>query len=220
MARPSSNDVYEMLRQRILQGEFRTGHHLVEAEVAADLGTSRTPVREAVRRMAAEGLVDYVPNRGARVIGWSKTEIAESYELRAELEGFGARLAAARVSAGLLERLNAVTDAMEEVARCAPADPEFTRLGALNNQFHSEIVRSAGNTQLASTLATLLHLQMVQQTFSVYSSAQLQRSIAHHREIIEALTASDGAWAEAVMRSHILAGRSIAITRLGEPDES
>lgn len=211
MTRLTANDVYEVLRQRIMHGEFPAGHHLVESDLAAELGTSRTPVREAVRRIAAEGLVDLAPNRGARIIGWSRVEIAESYALRAELEGYGARLAAARISPESLDRLRSITDEMEDLALRDHDDPEFARIGTLNNEFHSKVVRASGSMQLASTLATQMHLQMVQQTFYVYSSQQLSRSIAHHREITEALAAGDGAWAEAIMRAHILAGRSIAI---------
>src|SRR5215203_6092246 len=98
MAR-AAEAAYGIIREGILSGELARGQRLREEELALRAGVSRTPVREALRRLDAEGLVDFTPNRGARVTAWSERELEDVYEARALLESYGARLAATRVTA-------------------------------------------------------------------------------------------------------------------------
>src|SRR5258708_39086223 len=99
IARKRENEerVLDSLRDRILSGAYAVGFHLRESQVAAELGVSRTPIREALQRLAVEGLIDLYPNRGARVAGWSEQELEEIFGLRILLESYGARLAAPRI---------------------------------------------------------------------------------------------------------------------------
>jgi DNA-binding GntR family transcriptional regulator len=198
---------YEAIRNRILDGTFAVDDHLVEADLAAQLEVSRTPVREALRRLASEGLVTFQPNRGTRVAGWSEVELAEIFELRALLESYGARLAAGRVTDDDLAQMRELAQEMEDLVAARPGPADFHRIALANNAFHLAVLRTAGNDRLVAILSSLVHVPLVQRTFARYSPAALQRSLAHHRECIEALTQRDGLWAESVMRAHILAAR-------------
>lgn len=183
--------------------------HLVEVELAAKFEVSRTPVREALRRLSSEGLVTFQPNRGARVAGWSETELAEIFELRALLESYGARLAATRITNQEIERLNELAADMEALVAADLGRTDFRKVALANNEFHHAVLKAAGNERLVAVLSSLVHVPLVQRTFAYYSPEALQRSLAHHRECVEALEARDGLWAESVMRAHILAARQV-----------
>jgi DNA-binding GntR family transcriptional regulator len=198
---------YEAIRDRILDGTYSVDDHLVEADLASQLDVSRTPVREALRRLASEGLVTFQPNRGTRVAGWTEVELAEVFELRALLESYGARLAAFRVTDEGLDELRELAQRMEDIVANANGQADFRQIALANNEFHMGVLRAAGNERLVAILASLVHVPLVQRTFARYSPEALQRSLVHHREIVEALQIRDGLWAESVMRAHILAAR-------------
>lgn len=216
----AADRAYDALRAGILDGRYGFGDRLGEIEVAAELGLSRTPVREALRRLGSEGLVEVLPNRGARVRTWTAQDLEETYELRAVLEGLGARRAAGRVPAETIDELAALADEMVGVDPSLGHRPpgDFADLAALNARFHALIVGAAGSDRLAATLAGLVQLPLVMRTYRRYTDAALARSHAHHHEIVDALRAGDGAWAESVMRSHVLAARAVLLRSLREDD--
>lgn len=204
---------YTTLRSGILAGRYPPGERLGEIEVAAEIGMSRTPVREALRRLDSEGLVEVLPNRGARVRTWTVDDLEQTYELRAVLEGLGARRAATRITADQLAELDRLAG---EMVRCDPSlghrpAGDFDDLAALNGRFHAVIVTASGSSRLAATLAGLVQLPLVMKTYRRYTPSALARSHAHHRELVDALTAGDGVWAESVMRSHVLAARTVLL---------
>ena len=209
----ASDRVYAALRAGILDGSHGFGERLGEIEVAHLLGTSRTPVREALRRLGSEGLVEVLPNRGARVRTWTAQDLEETYELRAVLEGLGARRAAGQVAPEVVDELAALATEMVTVDPSLGHRPpgDFADLAALNARFHAVIVGAAGSDRLAATLAGLVRLPLVMRTYHRYTPAALARSHAHHHEIVDALRAGDGAWAESVMRSHVLAARAVLL---------
>lgn len=214
----AADRAYAALRAGILDGRYGPGARLGEIEVAAELGLSRTPVREALRRLGSEGLVESLPNRGARVRSWSADDLDESYEVRAVLEGLGARRAASRVSAEQLERLGELAGEMvradPSLGHRAPGD--FADLAALNAEFHALILGASGSGRLGAALATVVQLPLVLRTYQRYTPEALARSHAHHHEIVDALRAADGSWAESVMRSHVLAARAVLLRSLRE----
>lgn len=207
--------VHEELRGDILGGRCRPGARLREEEVAERFGLSRTPVREALRRLEADGLVVVTPRRGAEVVRWRDDDIAELVELRALLEGHAARRAAVVGGVDLValrelcERMEAHAEARDERA----AD-EITRL---NMELHRAVHRAAGRL-LPDLLARLIDVPVVRRTFHTYSAAELRRSCGQHRELLEALAAGDGDWAAAVMQSHIrAAGATLRAQRDPDP---
>lgn len=209
----ASETTYQSIRDRILAGDYPAGTRLREEELATDLGVSRTPIREALRRLAAEGLLNLRPNRGADVVGYDLAELEEIFELRAHLEGYGARRAAEKDAGPDLDLCNKLLDEMDaiELSDGHLNNRVAKQVARLNNEFHREILSATGSERLRAVLSQLIHLPLVHQTFRLYTREGLLRSFSHHRELVAAIAARDPAWAEAVMRAHILQGRSVLI---------
>ncbi len=197
---------YSAIRERVLSGEYPAGSRLREEELAEAVGVSRTPVREALRRLDAEGVVEFVPNRGAKVAVWSRQDLEEIFSLRALLEGYGARLAASKMEPAELEELAALADQMETIARRG-IEGHYDQMALLNGRFHRLVVEAARNRRLATLVGSIVELPLQQRTLRRYSDEDLTRSMRQHRELIDALAAGDTKWAEAVMQAHVLAAR-------------
>ena len=132
---------YDAVRERIASGTVVPGEWLREHAVATSLGLSRTPVREALRLLAAEGVVELVQNRGARVVDWSPEDIDEAYRLRALIEGYGAGLAARRADEACIAELRALQDRYE---RALASDDSAATPAQCNDDFHAAVLAAAG----------------------------------------------------------------------------
>ncbi|MDP9027898.1 MAG: GntR family transcriptional regulator [Actinomycetota bacterium] len=199
-------DAVARLRERILSGELQPGDRLVAEEVAAELGMSRSPLREAFRSLASEGLVELTHNRGARVSAWSADEVAAQFEVRVLLEGLAVRRAAARIMAEEADRLEEIALEIRELSN--PLPPDLTEVQRLNTEFHSGIIRIAGSASLATAVAGVVHASVLNRARQSFDALQQQRSDADHLEIVAALRAGDAEWAESVMHSHLLSART------------
>lgn len=206
----SRERVLGALRELILHGEFPPGSRLGEVELAERLGVSRTPVREALTRLAAEGMVDVVPNRGARVSSWSLTELEAVFDLRATLEPRVTALAVPRADADDIAELESLALEMAEIGRPGP-DQDLDALVQLNHAFHGRLVTLADSPALATALAGAVHAPIVLRNFHTYDDASLRRSLAHHIEIVAAFQARDPDWAAAVMTAHIRNARAVMV---------
>jgi DNA-binding GntR family transcriptional regulator len=202
--------VYTRLRADILGGVHPPGARLGEAELAEQTGSSRTPVREALRRLEVEGLVEVLPHRGARVPDWTPEDLEEIYDLRMLLEGAAARRAATRIEPKDTERMAELCDLMDR-ATAAGDGQDLDRVAELNAEFHGIVRTAAASTRLVSMLNAVVQLPLVMRTFHRYSPDDLARSSAHHRELVTALRAADGTWAESVMRAHVLAAKAVLL---------
>lgn len=191
---------YQSIRLQILSGERPGGEWLREDELAALIGVSRTPVREALRRLAAEGLVMHEPNRGVQVHSWTTDDLKEVFALRSLLEPWGCSLAAVRGQADL-SLLQELAEKMDAAAQ--GPKPDFEALTDLNNQFHGTILAASGSRRVQSLVSSVVEVPLVWRTFSRYSPEELRRSLAHHHELVDALRAKDPAWAESIMRAHV-----------------
>ncbi|MFB4311227.1 GntR family transcriptional regulator [Actinomadura sp. GTD37] len=202
--------VYARLRADILDGVHPPGGRLGEAELAEQTGSSRTPVREALRRLEVEGLVEVLPHRGARVPDWTPEDLEEIYDLRMLLEGAAARRAATRIDPADVAAMEKLCDVIE---RCAePGDgQDLDRVAELNADLHGIVRAAAASPRLVSMLNAVVQLPLVMRTFHRYSPDDLARSFAHHRELVVALRAADGTWAESVMRAHVLAAKAVLL---------
>jgi DNA-binding GntR family transcriptional regulator len=197
----------ETLQEAILSGELATGTWLRQERLAAEYGVSRTPVREALRTLQAQGMVEVVPNRGALVCGPTVRDIRESYAVRAELEGYAAELAAEWVRDDQLERLrNAEELFRKAVAKDGASDTaERPKWAEANDLFHEVIIEAAGNARLADTIRTLHRSFPRNVTWSALTgnSHLLQENVGQHREILRALAAHDPALARTAMTTHV-----------------
>ncbi len=204
------SEAYATIRADIITGRHSPGTHLREEQLAGALGVSRTPVREALRRLAAEGLINFVPNHGAFVNSWSVEDLRKVFELRALLESTAAGQAAPRIGEADLRRLRELAGGMVRLAE--RREPEFLDgVSALNREFHEIIMRAADNERLAGSVMRTIELPIVHRTFERYRPADLRRSLNHHHELVDAFEARDGEWAAAVMRAHVLAARHVML---------
>jgi DNA-binding GntR family transcriptional regulator len=202
--RPAAEQVTQSLRDEILSGAIASGTRLGEAELAGRLSVSRTPIREALSRLAAEGLVELTPHRGARVASWSAEQLREIFELRLRLEPYAVRQAVPRLTPGQLDQLDELAEAMIQ-------NRSLDRLVELNRRFHQMFIDAAGSAPLAGSLKAVTHAAVVHQNFADYTPAAMHRSLNHHVEMVAAARAGDGDWAEAVMRAHLHNARATMI---------
>jgi DNA-binding GntR family transcriptional regulator len=199
---------YRHIRRQIVQGRLAPGVALIEQELAARIGVSRTPVRDALRRLEAEGLVQVAGNRRAMVREFAEDEVDECFELRALLESHAAGKAAKAITPEGLAELKDLAGQMEAVV-AKGGDEAPVRFAALNDQFHDAVLRYGGSQRLRDVIKPLVQVQLVlMRRFRGHIEMHLQRSCWHHREIIAALEAHDPAWAETQMRTHLLSAKN------------
>lgn len=214
-----TESVVDGVRRLILSGQYASGDRLGEVELAATLGVSRTPIREALRLLAAEGLVEVTPNKGARVVAWSPAELEEIFALRAQVEGLAARRAAERITVEALDELEQIALAHAEATAAGPAR-DLDRVYELNGLFHGGVVQAAsGGASLSSVVNSLVHSVVLHRTLHTFDDAAMERSSRHHLEIVTAMRNRDPEWAECVMRSHLLAARAELLGPRPQPPE-
>ncbi|MDQ4490817.1 GntR family transcriptional regulator [Sinomonas sp. ASV486] len=191
--------VVEGVRAAILRGEMSPGQRLVEAELMEMFGVTRGSVRSAFEDLAAEGLVERIPNRGARVRRVSLEEAVAILECRGVLEGLIAARAAQRVDEDQARRLRDIGERMKEAVEAG----EVTALPRLDSQLHA-LVADIGDQQVAADLIHRLRSQIVRHQFQLsLRPGRPQVSLPQHLAIIEAVTARDPARAELAARKHI-----------------
>ena len=202
----AAHKAYELVRDRITNGEYPSSLRLTEQEIADASGVSRTPVREALQRLQNEGYVRVSANQGAVVVEWSENEANDVFELRALLEPYGAARAATRITGEGIDDLREL--ALAQYEECTKRAPGFVeRVGVLNSQFHRTMHSFADSPRLSMLMPMLIEAPLVMRTFTDYEADELLRSASHHLEIVQALEAGDADWAEAIMRSHIHAAQ-------------
>jgi len=209
--------IAEELQRRIFSGEIPVGSWLRQDSIAADFEVSRTPVREAFRALQGQGVLEFFPRRGVLVHGPTPRDIIENHEVRAELEGLAAALAAARVGDEQLQRLRDAATQFRVVVDLATDDAMVDEADALwrrtNDEFHSTILEAADNSQLAASIRELARRIPHNLTFATLrgSRRRLEANATEHADILQAIEANDERAAQRLMRSHVLrAGDRIA----------
>ena len=196
----AADAISEKLETEIVEGILPPGTRLEEPALAERFGVSRTPVREALQRLSASGLVELKPRRGTQVLNPSIGRIVEMFEVMAELEAACARLCARRAGPELITRLR------DWLARCQQAaeSGDTSAYYDANRSFHRAIYHGSGNSFLAEQ-AELLHLRLTpfrRQQLRV--PRRMRQSLAEHTQIVDAIEAGREAEAEAAQRGHIL----------------
>ena len=159
-------------------------------------------MREALTRLAVEGLVEIAPNRGARVASWTLEELKGVFDLRTALEPRITALATANATSADLDELDALAQEMIDVGQ--PGEKQdLDALVSLNREFHGRLATLANHPALTSALNRAIQAPIVLRNFHAYDEASLRRSLAHHAEIVTAMRVGDAAWAEAVMIAHL-----------------
>lgn len=196
--RPLRDEAYLTLRRAILAGDFRPGDRLVEREVAAKLHLSRSPVREAFRRLEQEGLVN-VSRQGVFVQELDSREMADLYEVRQHLEILVARLAARRFRPGHLPRLQEVLQAMSRAAEFRDQEA----LSAEGSRFHAALGEIAGNRRLARMTASIAEEIDRYRHLNLAQAPRSATALDEHHSLMQAVVARDEAAAERLMAEHI-----------------
>jgi DNA-binding GntR family transcriptional regulator len=211
---------YGILRRAILEGLIRPGEWLVLDQLAEQLRMSRTPIREALLMLEADGLVQRRPKRGMVVRSYTKQDIDEICRLRAILEGLAAREAVSHITEEQLEQMYALYLEMDRLIRQAPMLGSPQRVSwvrmvvAKNNEFHRMFIRASRFSLLEKVLKEIVEIPLIFRAFSWYTKEQLQRSNAQHREIVEALKARDAKQVEVVIQKHLDLARAVLLEHI------
>lgn len=203
--------VYFRLRAAIAEGYFSPGERLIQDQIAKQMGVSRSPVREAIRRLQAEGLLEAAPNQGVVVINMTPEEAAGLYDLREVLEGLAARLAAMNITSLHLERLQDSVQVMEEAIE---SNDPFGPWVKENTRFHEIIVEAGENRKLAEFLPMLREsIGILYRTIRA-NPARITQAMDEHKAILSAIAARNPDEAERLGRLHIVKSKQAVIDRL------
>lgn len=202
-------EVAERLRQRIFAHELPPGAWIDEQKLAEQYGISRTPLREALKVLASEGLVTLKPRRGCYVTEISAQDLDDIFPLMAMLEGRCAAEAVRRIRREDVEQIRAIHAALEESASNGRIEAFFEA----NQEFHRKIQELAGNRWLLSVVQDLRKVLKLSRLHSLSLEGRLQQSLEEHRRIVAAILAGDAQAAEKEMHDHLLSGRE-ALARM------
>jgi DNA-binding GntR family transcriptional regulator len=222
--RQLKDTVYLQLRDDIVTGVLPPGAALREAELATRFGVSKTPLRDALVRLSKDGFVEIPPYRSAVVVGYSRTDLREIYELRELLEGACARQAAFHISADALAELSRIVRASALCVRRSETDAEVApgredELTALLDQFDLVMYAQSRNGRIDEMVGNIRgHIQRIGR-LTTGIPGRLAKSVPEHQAIYEAIVQRDGAAAESLMRRHILSVMADQLTSIAEvPD--
>lgn len=207
---PQGRLIYHRLLDEIRAGDLLPGTRLREAEIAERLGSSRTPVREAIRLLESDGLVSHVPRQGATIRSLDYAEIMELYEMRAVIEGTAARLAARAASQVEIDALTALNDEFGHARNEREA-------ATLNRQFHQMLLNAAKNRFLVRAVDSLQKSMLILGPTTLMEQARISDAYREHRSIIDAILARDSQRAEAEMRAHIETAQHVRLKSLRQP---
>lgn len=210
------DDLAEAIQTRIISGDFPAGARLRQEQLAAEYRLSRTPIREALRKLQAEGTVELVPNQGAVVRGTTVRDVREGYEVRAELEAMAAALAATWITD---EHLTQLREA-EELFRRAIEDSQPGTWARANDQFHEAVQAAAGNERLRRTIRDLHKAFPRRLTWGALQadSRLLTENVDQHHAVFEAIERRDPDAARDAMRRHILRAGELVARWVERPD--
>jgi DNA-binding GntR family transcriptional regulator len=199
------------IRARIMSGEIPIGAQLRQADLAATLGVSRTPIREALRQLQAGGLIEVLPRRGAVVRVPAPWEVREAYEVRAELEGLACVRAVGEITSEQLDELRRTNDVLREGP--SPGGEGISPTTVANDRFHTLVHEIAGNERLARTIRDINDAFPRNVSALVLQDNPRLRAnnLAQHERIVEALAANDAELVRQEMRDHVIAaGEALA----------
>ncbi|KUG05194.1 transcriptional regulator, gntr family [hydrocarbon metagenome] len=197
--KPLRELVLDAIRQAIIDGDLKPRERLMEIQLAEELGVSRTPIREALRKLELEGFIVMIPRKGAYVADISFKDIADVYEIRAALEGLAAALAAERITDEELEEMERLLVGKAE----AIAQNDMEKLVDVDTRFHELIYQASRNERLFNIINNLREQIQRCRTTSLSVPGRMQQSLQEHRIITEAIQSRDTQYARQVAQEHI-----------------
>ena len=203
--RPLYEEVAERLRERIFNRELSPGDWVDESLLTAQYGISRTPLREAVKLLASEGLITMKPRRGAYVTEVSEQDLREVFELLALLESDAAGVVAAKRDANVITHLEQLH--LQLIAASAERETFFT----INEQFHTTLLKAAGNRWREQTVADLRKVMKLNRHHSLFKTGRVEESLKEHSAIMDALRSGNAAESALAMKHHMMQGLEAAV---------
>lgn len=196
--------VFQKLRDDILSGEYEEHEELHEQKLAKSMGVSRTPVREAIRQLALEGLVELVPNKGAYVTGIGEKDVHDIYLVRSLLEGLCARWATENITDEQIEEMEEILLLSEFHLRKKNSE-KMEQVSEMDGKFHEVLYKASNSRILERTLSDFHKYVKLARKISVGSKNRAEKSISEHRGILEAIKNRDADLAEKLAHEHIMA---------------
>jgi len=205
-----SNQVFEQIKEMIVRGEIPAGKRMIENEIAKSMGISRTPVREAVHKLEAEGLLDPLPKGGYVVRGLDISDIEEIFEIRSILESFASYLAAHRHSN---KEIVPLEEKMEEFQKYLDKH-DLNELAKINTDFHELLYALSKSPRLVKMIHNLRDEIYFLRKIILQSVDMARLSNKDHKEIIKAIKKREAKKVESLMRDHILRGKEFVINEI------
>ena len=205
------DEVVARLRDLIVEGTLLPGDRVNERELCERFAVSRTPLREALKVLASEGLIEILPSRGARIARLTQGELRGAFEVIASLEALAGRLACERISEAQIERIAQLTETMR-AAYAAGDRPEYFQL---NERIHGAIMEAAQNPLLANTYRTLSARIRRARYLANFSPVRWDEAMREHDAIVRTLRARDGAALAALMERHVAEKCEVALANFG-----
>ncbi|MBE3586904.1 MAG: GntR family transcriptional regulator [Thermoanaerobacter sp.] len=212
--KPLRELVFESLREAIIQGRLKPGERLMEIQLAEEMGVSRTPVREAIRKLELEGFVVMVPRKGAYVAGISVKDIVDVFEVRAALEALAAGLAAERITDEELEELERALVKTYEVG-----ENNLDALVETDTAFHELIYKASRNERLVQIITNLADQIQRFRATSLAQPGRTRHALEEHKQIVEAISERNVELAQILAREHIENAEQSLLNALGEARE-
>lgn len=197
--KPLRELVFESLREAIISGLLPPSERLMEIQLAEEMGVSRTPVREAIRKLELEGLVVMIPRKGAYVAGMSIKDIVDVFEIRGALEGLAAELASERVTDEELESMERYLVKISEEIESG----DLSKVVETDTDFHTLIYKASRNARLSQIISNLREQIQRFRTTSLSFPGRMKIALEEHRKIVEAISSRDGELARKLAQEHI-----------------
>lgn len=210
--RSLEEQVYYKLEEDILCGLYQKGDVITESAIARKLGVSRTPARSALHKLAEDGLIELIPNKGAKVIGITSEDLVDTYKIRMRLEGLASYMATGKLTE---EDIRVLTDSID-LAQFYIKRGDVKKIKELNNDFHVTICRASGNRLLTRILTELHRNIRAYRKLSLSVPGRIEKSIEEHREILKAMIDLDAERADRLTSLHIERAMKNMITAVNE----
>jgi DNA-binding GntR family transcriptional regulator len=208
--------ILETIRDAILKGNMKPGERVSEPDLAERFGISRTPIREAFRQLESEGYLHVVPRKGAVVASLSERDIEEFYAIKIILEGFAARMAAEKLTARDLERLESINERLQKIA----SEGDVKNFFRVHNEFHEVFIKAAGNEKLHDMINQLVMKFKRLRLASLSQPGRMEISVEDHRNMIQAFKDHDGDRADSLVRHAATIGADVLIQSMSQQETS
>ncbi|HHW06852.1 MAG TPA: GntR family transcriptional regulator [Clostridia bacterium] len=210
--KPLREIVFETMREAIIRGDLAPGERLMEVQLAEEMGVSRTPVREAIRKLELEGFVAMVPRKGAYVADYTIKDITDVFEIRAALESLAAGLACERITERELDELQVLVVKVGENIK----ENDIDGIIQIDTEFHDRIYRASRNSRLEQMISNLREQIQRFRATSLSSPGRLKDTLEEHKSIVDAIAMRDVALAQKLAREHVENAEDIFLDALSK----